>query len=363
MEKKTNCIECFLYIITGIIALIGLIYLIGNTSYLCTNKYVLWLLITISLVGFIIFLTFSVWSLIHFYFREDGTKRNESTWDKIGGDIARIFSWLFSVNGFLFIILCAIVALIIFFICRFSGCCCGDVKNELELTALTLTISLAAIIPTIITKIVAEKEIDKKIDERHKIYETSLTNHMHIILKETAHSSRMFAVLLYQMASLQKKSGDFEDALKKTFWSIGWGSKAITQYLIIKDGYSNALELSNELLNEHLLESIKEIESCESEIIKTNPNWEEEKKNKNLLRRRDLKSVFQAHALMKKYNVLDNVDNDLDNLEVLLSGYLKIGDFPNAKECKIKEKDDDFNEELEEKADNIIKKIKSKVGA
>lgn len=375
MENKSNCIaRCLLCITTGIITFMGFIYFIWKISP-CYQSNDYWgLLFTLSIVGFIL-LTVSVCSLIYYYFRKDATRKFDTILDKIGSDITHIFSWLFSVNGFLFIILCAIVALVCFFICRFwniCGCCSGNNIQELQLTALTLTISLAAIIPTIITKIIAQKEIesvvDKKLDQKRRTDKKTIKKNLETAHKNTAHSSRMNANILFQIADQQKRDADtltdtnakellYEKALENYFWAIGWGAKAIAQYFFIIESYPEGITtFCTEIIE--FLDVLKKKISGEEEFEKL--------KNKNV-RRRDLKSVIQAHAFIrihedvafkrKKDGHPINVERMLKDVELLL---MKFGaSVPNAEECKMKELNDRDNEELVEEARKIIE-IKAK---
>ena len=371
MENKSNCIaRCLLCITTGIITFMGFIYFIRKISPSYQSNDYWGLLFTLSIVGFI-FLAVSVCSLINYYFRKDATRKFDTIWDKIGSDITHIFSWFFSVNGFLFIILCSIVALVCFFICRFWGICgCnfGNNNSELNLTALTLTISLAAIIPTIITKIIAQKEIesvvDDKLDKKTRIYKNTIKKNLETALKNTAHSSRMTANILSLIADQQKRDADtlttdanakellYEKALENYFWAIGWGAKAIAQYFLIFEVYPEGITtFSAEIIV--LLDELKKEISGEKEF--------ENLVNKNV-RRRDLKSVIQAHAFIKTHKNVTfkhkkdghpiNVEGILLDLELLL---MKFGSgTPDAKKCRMVELDYEENNELVEKAKVII---------
>lgn len=369
MERKTNWIGCLLYIITVGITLVGLLYFISDFLSPYENDKYFGIYISLSIVGFLL-LAFILISLIHYYFRDDAKKWNESTLDKVGHDITRLLSWPFSVNGFLFIILCAIVALVIFFICRSSGCCCGDTINELELTAITITITLAGIIPTIITKILAKNEIDSIIDKRLEKHITNIKRNHDTTLKETAHSSRMFSTVLYQMAEQLKQEADtskdderkkdlYKQALKKIVWSIGWGTKAISQYLLIKDTYPQGItKFSKEILTDYIFESQEFIKYCDQKLkdldIEERP-----------IRPSDLKSIFQVHALIKIHGIFKgdielkdktkvDVKNMLEEFEKLLIGIVGLDNIPKAQECKMTELDDEDNEKLVEKAQGII---------
>lgn len=353
MKKKSNCIACFLCIIIEFFVFLSFDYIDNCGKFIFSS-----LLAILSLVG-IGLLFLSACSLLYYYFSDDTIKDLGTLLKKIGQDITHIFSWLFSVNGFLFIILCAIVALVCFFICRFWGICgcnSGNNNSELDLTALTLTIALAAIIPAIITKIVNKSEIEsitnEKINERFEQFNATLF----AIRKDKAHEGRMSASLLYEFANLQEKTAtspeDYKLAIKNAAWSIGWASTAIGNYLNIKNEYKKSLEFINELFDIYIIPCKNLIQPIIPKINLTN-----EEKNE-YFKQRDLRSIIIMHALIKHYGYPTGYETVITNLEQFFMENNPNINLSNI-DCQIFGMNDEFNKRIKKIGDDIIIELKT----
>ena len=319
-------------------------------------------------------LIYIVFSIVYFYYyQEKIIKPHRDLFYKVGYDITHLFSWLFSANGLLFLITCTIILLIIFVIIKGKDLGTG----ESQFIALTLSITLATIIPSFISKILAKGEIESIIDEKlNKTldkFNTSLSN----IRRDKAHASRMSAVLLCQMALQQKNAADkepddeiieglYQNAIKNAAWSIGWASEAIIQYLLIQETYSNAIERSEELLREYIYESKKCIESCRELLRRGGKQIE-------FVRFRDLKSLLTMHAIITYYGelkrikskedekiiIIDNVEDFLKGIEVIFFQIIDNNEEPVAHDCGITGMRPKFNKEIEKIAEDIIQAAKN----
>lgn len=290
---------------------------------------------------------FALICLLKYYFRygqKDKTNNKvKKQLHKVGNEITRIFFWIFSVNGFLFIILCTIVILLIFFIYSFSDI--EEAKGKLELTALTLTISLAAIIPAVITKVMNKSEIESITEEKLTEKLERFNANLHAIKKDKAHEGRMSASLLYEFAKQQEKNEDYRFAIKNAAWSIGWASTAVGNYLNIKNEYKKSLEYVNELLEKYIKDSYDLILRCEKKLGNNI--------DKELLRTRDLRSIIIMHSLTRLYGYPDGHETLIIKLEELFIKYNpKIG--LSSIDCQIFGMDDEFNKKLKKIADDII---------
>jgi len=301
--------------------------------------------------------TLAIYKLAQYYFMEGTSKENKVTHDRIGYDLTRLLSWLFSANGLLSLITCAIVSLIIFVIVKGVGT--GGAESQL--VAITLSVSLATIIPSFISKILAKGEIESIIDEKINKALDNFNTSLYNIRRDKAHASRMSAVLLYQMASQQKetalkenygKEEHFTNAIKNAAWSIGWASDAIIQYLLIKEKYDNAIKRSEELITDYITKSYECIKSCRDNS--TNPNLK-------IVRLRDLTSLLTMHALIRYYHVFRNIKNDNKDIETILTDIeavfydiLEFNEEPAAHDCGITGMNSEFNNEIRSIAEDII---------
>lgn len=303
-----------------------------------------------------------------YYFRKESLKKYDSKYEKIGSDLIFLFSWFFSVEGLLLVLVGATVAFIVVVINNF----CNIGSEKLQLTAFTLNLALCTLIPTLISRMVAKSHLDeiieKKLEKELNNFKTSLYG----IRRDKGHSCRMSAELLYQNA---EKGGNVRNAI----WSIGWASEAITQYLLIKDDYINAKERVMECL-ENIYKSYEVINGKKNEIkhrdlvsvltmysLLNHFCWVEdmersvrEKQRKELLKEMNITSgrtepeieTEIEEKIKKKVIPLTNIiqyfyDNREDKTKV--SGYA----------CRITGMNGRFNKKIESEANNIIRNLES----
>lgn len=297
---------------------------------------------------------------------------------QIGQDLSKLLSWLFSVNGLFVLLVGAVISGVVFIVLHRS-----ESTNDVGIQGLTitLTLTLAALIPILISRIVAKNQlneiIEQKLDKELLRYKASLTN----IRRDKGHASRMSASLLEQMADFSSSTA--ADREKNAAWSIGWAADAIIQYVLIRDEYSNALIRSAECIsiirrvaNKHL-------------HVSSGPETPSPSEIQTRIKPRDLKSILTMHSLLVHYGlvgILNNrvlnylyqedensrsnpvdsfsLENLLTNVEVLF--YSKYKE-QNEKEinfssfCSITGMPADFNIELNKLAVVIVEKINQKI--
>ena len=332
MEKKKMFIECPLYIITAIIIFTGGFYLI--TNFMQEKKESWFLPVIVTIVGIVIIL--SAWSLIHYhYFRKGAIKNHQNEYEKFGYDITRLLSWFFSVDALFVYLVAAIVTLIAYVILN-------EKTVGTELTGLTLTVSLSALIPFLISRIVAKSQLEEiietKLENELNRFKTSLYN----IRKDKGHSSRMSAALLLQNAV---KSKSKEEKNKNAIWSIGWASEATIQYLLIKEQYSHAIDRIKEC-GDYIYDAFSILSLSEKDTIKS----------ENII------SVLTMYALHKHF-CLGDIINKADIKQIARQLYLhrdKTYDISGSS-CRITGMDDEFNRTLESEADEIIRGFSKKI--
>lgn len=293
-------------------------------------------LVTLPLVLklFIALASFGLICLVSFYYDNDKTntkKMRGLCLHKTGYDITCLLSWLFSADGLFSILVGAILLLIIFFICNFN-----NIKdNQLQLTALTLTISLSALIPSLISRIVAKNQLNDIIEDKLEKELNKFKTSLYDIRKDKGHSCRMSATLLYQNA----KRSDSEEKRTNAIWSIGWAAEGIIQYLLIRDQYSNAGNRINEC-GERIYESYQLLDLPDGNPIK----------------RENVISVITMYALNKYYCLGDNIGNaDIRGIaKVFYLSRENESDISGAS-CRITGMPDDFNRDIEAEVDEIIR--------
>lgn len=280
--------------------------------HILTNKYIFFLVV--------FFVVFALSNLIIYYFykRVRDSKKYQFKCYKIGEDLSKILSWFFSANGLLFILAITIVSLIVFIMCNFDSLAKSEGKGDLQLIAITITISLSAIIPAVISKILARGEIvsiiEDKLKQELKEYDISLYN----LRRDKAHASRMSAVFLFQLASQQKELALGKDsesinkdnlqlALKNATWSVGWASVAVSQYILVRDQEPEADTLCKELMNEYF----SKYENLITECLESYDN------DKEIFRSRDFTSLVIMHALIKHFRYLKSYEETISKLEKL----------------------------------------------
>ena len=341
---KQNCLYAFVIFVWVIVGSLLYKYDIKSWKLFDQNviktDFVFYLIFSLIIVVLFVLII----DIIYFYFNKDKAilRRGDISY-RIGYDITRLFSWFFSVDGLLLVLVGTVVAIIVTLICNFCSLKDGD---RLSLTAFTLNISLAALIPSLISRIVAKNHLDKIIEEKLETELNNFKTSLSGIRRDKAHASRMSAVLLYQNA--KEITTQAEDSTKNAIWSIGWASDAITQYLLIKDDYNHAKERIIECTI-YIYNSYSLIDESSSVEIKY----------------RDCISVLTMFALLKHFCWVYDIETSLD--EQLKKGK-EIKDivayFYNNREnkeskisgwfCRITGMNDEFNRNLESEAENII---------
>lgn len=115
---------------------------------------------------------------------------------------------------------------------------CVTQKGNIELTILTVSFTLAAIIPYLVGRTIAKNEVDNIIEDKFNkrfqdiadTYNTSINS----LRRSNAHYRRIAASLLAKQTENDKE------------WAIGWAAEAILSYLLIKDTYEKADEYAEE---------------------------------------------------------------------------------------------------------------------
>lgn len=242
---------------------------------------------TAFIIATILFL-FLIWYYVDTYW-----SKGVSIFHQAGKDVSHILVWLFSVNGLFVLLISAVIALVVFIIR------CGNIPGndmQLQLISVTLTITLSALIPTMISRIVTKNQlneiIEQKLETELEKYKTSLYS----IRKDKGHASRMSAVLLEQMSDLNGDEAKIQTCQNNAAWSIGWASDAIIQYVLIRDVYSNAIKNSAACLN-IIYKSAHHIQK-DNGLIKSE------------IKPRDLKSLITMHSLILKSGLVDILQED-----------------------------------------------------
>ncbi len=331
----------------------------------------------ITIISIIIpILIFPITLVWYHYCREEALiKHNNSRYNKIGYDLTQMCSWLFSADALLFILVGAVLTLVVFVIFYVTESSSND--NKIELTALTLTITMSTLIPFLISRIVAKSHLNEIIEKKLEAELNNFKTSLYSIRRDKGHSCRMSAELLCQSASAEKKNN-----VDNAIWSIGWASEAITQYLLIRDKYNNAKE---------------RITECMESIYKS---YMIIKDQKGSVKHRDIISLLTMYTLLKKYCMLDDIKDsviekkkkeykkvireegkvkDKDKIEEIINKRIEDEIVPiehilqyfykNREEkkklsgnlCRITGmNDDDFNREVESEAECIIKSLEER---
>ena len=270
-----------------------------------------------------------------YLFLNNGSKLRKWNWFNIGHRAAKsIFSLDF---------LLAILFLFTIFLIDY----CITQNGNIELTILTVSFTLAAIIPYLVGRTIAKNEVDNIIEDKfNKRFQTiadTYNTSINSLRRSNAHYRRIAASLL------SKQSKEDQE------WAIGWAAEAILSYLLIKDTYEKA----DEYAEEHAEGCGKIIDSLKTEDSKT--------KNSKDVHERTLKSVLTMHAYrrirnFKKFGKIE--DQILIEIEKVLWKQHVNGnqDEKNcAKEliekCKISDThDEELNKLIQEKVTIIFNK-------
>jgi hypothetical protein len=275
--KNKGCISLIILIIVG-----GTLWYFGVNSFcdliekvLKLDFLIVWLVSTLAI--------YMVYAISYFYFQKESIiKSHDDILYKLGHDITRLFSWLFSMECLLFVLVGATVAFVVVIINNFS-----ELKDgKLQLTAFTLNLALCTLIPTLISRIVAKSHLDGIIEKKLETELNNFKTSLYGIRRDKGHSCRMSAELLYQNA---EKEGSARNAI----WSIGWASEAITQYLLIKDDYIN--------VKERVIECMESIYKSFGLI----------KGDKQEIKHRDLVSVLTMYSLLNHYCWVEDMERSV----------------------------------------------------
>ena len=306
------------------------------------------------------------------YYIDTNVSKGVNTFHQTGQNISNLFKWLFSVNGLFVLLIFAVVALV-FFIIRRGNDETNDV--QLQLISVTLTITLSALIPTMISRIVTKNQLNDIIEQKLETELVKYKTSLYSIRKDKGHASRMSAVLLEQMSDPKGSFVEIQTCQNNAAWSIGWASDAIIQYVLIRDVYSNAIKNSAACLN-IIYKSAHHIKCDDTGQIMSE------------IKPRDLKSLITMHSLILQSGLADIIQEDanqqrlgldfvdankspllaeakwqmmIESLEIIEKAFyrkyqnqknVKPIDFSNF--CAISGMPGDFNEELNAHAKRII---------
>ena len=225
--------------------------------------------------------------------------------------------------------------------------------DSLDLTILTVSFTLATIVPYIVGNSIAKNEVTTIVDKKFEALENKYSTSLLSLTKQNAHSKRMSANLL-------KDNQDIK-------WAIGWASEALISYGQIYKEYDGS---------KYIIECIEILKGYDSESIKT-AKESSEKKNINS---RTLRSLITMHAYLSesRREIYSKVTENYDIVNVekallecmfeevkneskykTLEEYLKHEDFISfCNNCKISDLiDQDENERIIAKVKYIFDQI------
>ena len=225
--------------------------------------------------------------------------------------------------------------------------------DSLDLTILTVSFTLATIVPYIVGNSIAKNEVTTIVDKKFEALENKYSTSLLSLTKQNAHSKRMSANLL-------KDNQDIK-------WAIGWASEALISYGQISKEYDG---------NQYIIECIDILKGYDSESIKS-AQESPEKKNINS---RTLRSLITMHAYLSesRREIYSKVTENYEIFKVekallecmfeevkneskykTLEEYLKHEDFINfCNNCKISDLiDQDENERIIAKVKYIFDQI------
>lgn len=227
--------------------------------------------------------------------------------------------------------------------------------GSFDLTILTVSFALAAIIPYIVGNSVAKNEVNNIVEEKFKSVERKYATSLFSLRKQNAHSKRMSANLLNSVDGITNKK-----------WALGWASEALISYILISSIYDSTKyvdECINIIKNIYL-----EIDDNKGKVQGIN-NGEVQGINK-----RTLKSLLTMHAYLYLNHkpTLDKINNNsisICNMEANLLSlmmqeenqsdiqqYIKSKDYRSfCKSCKISDLNDvKENIQITTKVESII---------
>lgn len=220
--------------------------------------------------------------------------------------------------------------------------------GSFDLTILTVSFALAAIIPYIVGNSVAKNEVNNIVEEKFKSVERKYATSLFSLRKQNAHSKRMSANLLNSVNGITNKK-----------WALGWASEALISYIQISSIYDST-KYVDECIN--IIKNINDasLEKNEGEVQGIN--------------KRTLKSLLTMHAYLDLNHkpTLDKINNNsisICNMEAKLlilmmhednqtniQEYIKSKDYRSfCKSCKISDLNDvKENIQITTKVESII---------
>lgn len=220
-------------------------------------------------------------------------------------------------------------------------------KGNVELTTLTISFTLAAIIPYIIGRTIAKNEVDNivelKFNKRFESVAESYNTSINSLRRSNAHYRRIAASLLSNQTE------------KDCEWAIGWAAEAILSYLLINETYPKG--------KEYAIECAKTIRKSFDKVNKNDIGSYADKD----IHERTLRSVLTMHAYrsIRKLNGFGEIeDTELTDIESKLwkshrDTYKEIEvkaiKEKLVSECKVTDlNDEDLAKEIQKKVMNII---------
>lgn len=222
--------------------------------------------------------------------------------------------------------------------------------GSFDLTILTVSFALAAIIPYIVGNSVAKNEVNNIVEEKFKSVERKYATSLFSLRKQNAHSKRMSANLLNSVDGITNKK-----------WALGWASEALISYIQISSIYDST-KYVDECIN--IIKNIKV-----TDLKNDDGNGQVQGINK-----RTLKSLLTMHAYLDLNHkpTLDKINNSgsICDMEAKLlrlmmqeeeqlediQDYIKSKDYRSfCKSCKISDLNDvKENIQITTKVESII---------
>lgn len=148
-------------------------------------------------------------------------------------------------------------------------------ETSMDIAVLTISFTMAAIIPYIIGNSIAKNEVNQIVDKKFEALENKYSTSLFSLTKQNAHTKRMCANLLKN------------DHPK---WAIGWISEALISYSQIEKNYDGSRYIAE------CIESLHELASKVIDAASSNPEQGiNEEKNIN---ERTLRSLLTMHAYL-----------------------------------------------------------------
>lgn len=254
---------------------------------------------------------------------------------------------VFSLNGLISTLFISALALVFYTI---------SIEDfDANLTILTISFTLAAIVPYIIGRSIANNEVERIVEEKFKEkfdvlaaeYSTSLFS----LRKNNAHTRRIAANLL-------KRQGDDEDKE----WAIGWAAEAIIGYALIHPKYDKSIKYADECIEIFRPNSNKMLMDFEPGSLPILSN-----NDKKDIHERTLKSILSMHAITDIYDFQSHRPSDED-LQIIEHALVMWASKENnispktlsdrvVKSCKISDIPNSINDEVTKKVKGYLANI------